>query len=58
VGNPQKEVNEFIRAAKKQGWRAKKTTKGYLLLDPTGECMELLHMTQAIPGGGVTLCLG
>ncbi len=37
MGNPQKEVKQFVRAAKKQGWRVKKTTNGYLLLDATGQ---------------------
>lgn len=49
MSNAQKEVKELVRAAKRQGWRVKRTTKGYLLFDPTGECMELLHMTPSNP---------
>lgn len=45
VASRQKEVKELIRAARKQGWRVRKTTKGYLLQDPTGRHMEMVHKT-------------
>lgn len=47
----QKEVRDLVKAAKKQGWRAKETKKGYLLLDPSGQHKELLHKTPSEPRG-------
>jgi hypothetical protein len=43
MANPQKEVRELVKAAKKQGWRVKETKKGYMLYDPSGVHSESLH---------------
>lgn len=51
MANPQKEVRELVKAAKKQGWRVKQTKKGYLLLDPSGQHKEQVHMTPSDPRG-------
>ena len=47
MANPQKEVWELIKAAKRQGWRVKKTKKGYLLFDPSGRYQVLVHTTHS-----------
>jgi len=41
----------LVKAAKKQGWRVKQTKKGYLLLDPSGQHKEQVHMTPSDPRG-------
>jgi hypothetical protein len=51
MANRQKEVWELVKAAKKQGWRVKETKKGYLLLDPSGQHKEQVHMTPSDPRG-------
>jgi hypothetical protein len=51
MANPQKEVRELVKAAKKQGWRVKETKKGYLLYDPSGRHKELVHQTPSDPRG-------
>lgn len=51
MANPQKEVRELVKAAKRQGWRVKQTKEGYLLLDPSGRHKELLHQTPSDPRG-------
>jgi hypothetical protein len=51
MANPQKEVRELVKAAKQQGWRVKQTKKGYLLLDPSGQHKEQVHMTPSDPRG-------
>ena len=47
MANAQKEVKELVRAAKKQGWRVRETTKGYLLFDPSGRHKESVHKTPS-----------
>jgi len=51
MANPQKEVWELVKAARKQGWRVKETKKGYLLFDPSGQHKELLHKIPSDPRG-------
>lgn len=56
MANPQKEVWELTKAARKQGWRVKETKKGYLLFDPSGQIRSYCTTLLAIPEGYVTHC--
>jgi predicted lactoylglutathione lyase len=47
MANPHKEVKELVKAAKKQGWRVKRITNGYMLYDPSGHHSETVHMTPS-----------
>ena len=46
-----KDVKEIVRAADKQGWKVKTKRKGYMLYDPSGRHMEMLHKTPSDPRG-------
>lgn len=45
MANRQKEIKEIVKAASKQGWEVKKTTKGFNLYSPDGKYIENLHKT-------------
>lgn len=47
VGSLSREVRNIVREAEQQGWRVKITTKGWMLLDPSGEHSETLHKTPS-----------
>jgi hypothetical protein len=49
--NPQKEVLEVVAEARKQGWGVKEKKKGWALLDPSGDHLEILHKTPSDPKG-------